>query len=866
MTAEAIIFAINSAIKLGSNAQQAYVERVREKELSLPPPRVDFEPTLMEMHGFFDQPENAIFLEENEGLRKLHEKAGKKPPKLSDDELGKYRGIYGGLRSGYEGLSADAVTALFRLDYAKKSKKGKATVLQAVAGTLVESGIDYFKLMPGLLNPDSVRGRLMHKFLGAFDGISLADNPELKKDLSNKLVPRLFGAAAESVASLSTQIAADEKVQDFIQAAALGIAEDIYQRAAQSQLDGAQEDEAVRWGQLVLRSMVQNAGHYVLASPQAFFGTNAAASQLIESSGRALLDAILDDDSGSLNLRNALSQDSLDQIARAALSVVAEHPNLVSGRAGLKEIIGGVAAAVKDDQLLFKGCLPELARIVLEQSAGRLELLWRETPSGPEHLLVVALHQVLGVLSEKPEEGPWQPLFTKSNLLGVMEELMDEVAHNPAWIMDEVRGQSVMAEVLEATFSALHALPKGERLQPQTLRQVIQLGLRVTLASPQVLDKVSWGTESEEAAILSKALELVFTYTFPPDAPPSVSRLGLMAELLEYTTDVVLRQYPDKRGLMFLHLLLSGQNGMDYAQGFQPALAKQLAEAAFAVLAQHPDLVAHDQVLQRLVADLAEAVQASGLQRAGLLPGLIGLTLEHSAGYLEMLWDVEQPQSKHLLALAAAQVLRALAQLEASGERRLQLSDPQVLEIAGLVYQAILANPRWARQEGLILRLLQAVFFALREAPEELAVTYALLRDLIGQAIAAADRQRALLAFFQVPDGAEKLLLQYALERLLDLLFRGDYTVAEDVWYLSQAPVLKIVIEHYLGYLTGTPFKEEQLQQADGQIKMALAMWKAGFSQDLGEVLDKLRYLFLNPPGMEEGQSPWLPTANKPAG
>lgn len=855
MTVDAIIFAINSAIKLGSNAQKAYINRIRDKDLLLPLLAVDFRPTLLDMYTFFDKPENSKYLNELEDLLKLHKKAGKKPPTLNEEELEAYRQFYFNLNSDTGPLSPDGLLSLLKIRQFEKNKTS-GSVLQAVAGSLVEIGVDYFKLTPGALNPGSVQGRLFQKFLGAFDGISLADNPNLKQDISNRLLPNLFSAAAESLGELSPRIAADEKVQDFIQATAKGIANDIFERAAQRELDETQKNEAVKWGQVVLRSMIHNGGNYIISSPQALFGTNQAVSQIIESSGRALLDAILDDESDSVNFRNALSQESLDQIARAALSVVAEHPQIISGNKGIKEIIAGVATAVQQEEFLEKGFLPELTRIVLEQSAGRLDLLWKETPTGPEHILVSALGQVLSALSEKQDDATWKPVLSKKSLLSIVEELVDDVAKNPAWILDEMHGKPALAEVMEATFAALRTLPKGERVNAEVFRQIIRLGLQTTLVNPRVLNKINWGTDQEETAILSKGLEIVFAFTFPKDLPPSLNRLGLMTELLEFTTGVVLRQHPDKRGLILLSLILSEQAGMDFTSGFQPETAKQLIESAFAVLAQHPNLVTHDKALQQLLGDIAETIHASGLKHPDLLPDLIRLTLDHSAGYLEMLWDVEQPETKHLLVQAAGQTLRALAQLEESGKWAPKLSHTQILEVISLVYQAVVANPKWVRQEELIFNLLKAIFAGLRKTPDDFIVTYPHIRDVIEKAIEAASKQKELLSTIKLPDGTEELLLQYALEQLFQLLFKRG-SDEETVWYLSQAPIVKVLVEHYLGYLTGTPYKEEKIKLAIGQMEMAVAMWKAGFSQDMTDILRKLRYLFLNPEGMEEGNVPW---------
>ena len=1104
LAAEAIILSINSAIKLSHNIRRAYAHSIRSKALVLPLP--DFNPNinLDTVINFFER--HPSYLNQMERLEELHEKADRGTslsPAEREEYLEYYRAFHALEQGGGPPMEMDAVDLvnLFRIRQWEKGK-APANVLQLVAGTLVEIGIDYFTQVPGALNMESAQGRVLYHFLGAFDEIDFADNPDIKKDLSfsGKLLPRLFAAGAESVASLSAEIASDEKVQAFIKATAKGIANDIYGRA--SGMGAIQRDEAVQWGQMVLRSMVSNAGQYVFQAPQSLFGTNQAVSQIIESSGLALLDAILDDDSDKIAFRKALSPDLLDQMARATLSVVAEHPNVLSGQRGIKEIISGVAAAVQQEEFLKQGFLPELTRIVLEQSAGRLELLWRETPNGAEHLLVSALSQVLSALSEKQGDASWRPMLTKTHLLGIVEELVDDVAHNPAWIIDGVRGQSALAEVLEATFSALRTLPKGERLNAEVFRWLIRHNMQTALTSHRILDKVHWGSEQEETVILTKALEMAFTFVFPQDTPPGLNRMELLTELLGYTSETILRQHPDRNGLILLDLVLfnsgidysqgfdaglanqfadaalaalasqpelaakpealrhilagvagaldsaklkqpaliprlvqlvlqntalnahlvvgaeqgqpkhllvtalaqilpslaaadgsgrwkpgitpaqvgslierlldetvrhpfwitskvnqdsllaevldtafqalsalpqqerltpetfdtliqlslraaassprvlqkvhfaddeqekgillralelvfafvyakdsdSGyrlyllsdlldyilevlmsnhpdkkgliladlilfeQNGIDYAQGFRPELANQLADSALRALAHHPELAMHDQALRHIVADVAGALQASGLQQPGLLSELIRLTLDSTAGNLDLLWDVEKTDSKHLLTLAVGQVLKAIAQPAPAGKWKPRLSNEQVLEITGLVYDTVLENPQWVREKPLLFLMLEAVFLALQGVPTTFKLPYVLLRDLIDGALEAANRQRELLVPIQTADGIKQLRLQYALEGFVVVLYHenGD---EEAAWQLSQGHIVNLLADYYLAYLSGTPAQQKDLDKAQGQIRKALELWKKDYSQSLAVILDKLGQL-----------------------
>jgi hypothetical protein len=840
LAAEAIILSINSAVRLSQNIRRAYVHSIRSKALVLPLPDFDSSINLDTVIHFFER--HPAYLNQLDRLEELHEKADR-GQSLSTEEREEYIECYRAFHAVEQGgsqpmeMNAEDFIRFFKIRQWQKGK-APANVLQLVAGTLVEIGIDYFTQVPGALNLESAQGRVLFHFLSAFDEIDFADNPDIKKDLSfsGKLVPRLFAAGAESLASLSADIASDEKVQALIKATAKGIANDIYARA--SGMGAMQRDEAVQWGQMVLRSMVSNAGNYVFQAPQSFFGTNQAVAQIIESSGLALLDAILDDDSDKIVFRKALSPELLDQMARATLAVVAEHPYVLNGQRGIREIISGVAAAVQQEDFLRQGFLPELTRIVLEQSAGRLELLWRETPTGAEHLLVSAVSQVLGALAEKPGEGAWRPALTKTHLLGIVEELVDDVAHNPSWIQDQVNGQSALGEVLDATLSALRTLPKGERLNAEVFRWLLRHNMQTALTSRRVLDKVHWGTEQEESAILSKALEMVFTFTFPQDMPPNISRFELLSQMLEYVSGTILRQHPDRNGLILLDLVLFN-NGIDYSQGFRPELANQLADAALNVLAQHPELAVRDQALRHIVSDVAGALDASGLKQPGLLPELIRLTLDSTAGRLDLLWEVDQADAKHLLVLAAGQTLKAIAAPPPQGKWKPRFSNEQIMQITGMVYDTVLENPQWVREKPLLFLMLEAVFVSLQNVPPSFKLPYLLIRDLIDASLDAANRQRELLLHIETADGVKQLRLQYALEGFVAVLYQenGD---EECAWHLSQTHVVNMLIDYYLAFLSGTPAQQQDLDDAQEQIRQAVAQWRADFSQSLAVILDKL--------------------------
>lgn len=838
--AEAVIFSINSAIKLSQNLRRAYAQSLRGRALTLPLPEFNSEVKMSTIDRFFD--DHSEYLAGLEPLKGLHDKSNSGED-LTSEEQDRYREFYFSFKALERGehsqrleMSAEDLSAFFKV---RQWDKGKApqSVLQLVAGTLVDIGIDYFSQSPGILNPESVHAKVMYHFLRAFDDIDFAEQRDFKEAFSSRLVPKLFAAAAESVAEMAPSLAGDEKVQLLIHATAKGIATDIYRRA--ETLDANGQNEAVHWGQMVLRSMVGHAGQYVVQSPHSLFGTNQGVSKIIESTGVILLDVILDDNSDQIVFKNALNTDTLDRLTRATLSVVAQHPSVLHGGRGIKEIIAGVAGAVKDKSILERGFLPELTRVVMEQSAGHLDLLWRETPTGAEHLLVSAVKQIMGALAAQTADGkPWKPALNNTQMLSIVEELVDEVVQNPAWILDEVQGKPVLAEMLDATFGAMANLPKDTRLQGDVLRSILRLNIETTLLHRSVLDKIKWGTEQEEKAILSKALEMVFDFVFPRDARPEIGRLQLLAELLEYVTQSLLRQHPDERGLILLDLILF-KGGVDFSRGFDKKLTEDILQSVSGALAAHPELLVKGALLRTIVSDLALVVQESGIRQPGLLPELIRISLENVAAHLEAVADEHAGQPKHILVLAIGQVLRAITQPSEDGRWTPKLSNEQIQEIVRMAVAAVLENPQWVRGGDRLFQLIDAVICAMERLPDFVAISYALLRDLLEIAMEAVERQGQLLNDIKTETGETIIRLRFALEELFAILAEAE-TAEELAWYLSQRHILNILLEYFLTYIVTIQASEDNLNNAITQMKAAVAMWREDTSKALEDVFGKL--------------------------
>ncbi len=791
MTADAILFAINSAIRLGRNAQRAYAISLTSRSITLPLPESDQQPNSDKAQEYFDNDDELVggaqYLTRIEELKDLHHrfKHGMGADMLTTEEDQRYIDYFVKLSSiqrrdnnveikeddNENRIDADELVALLSIRQYTFDKNKHHRPLQMVAGTLVEIGIDYFNRTPGALNDQSASGRAIKHFLHALDDIPFSDNPNLRKH-SYKILPKLFISAAETLADISTDITEDPKVQAFIQSAGKGIAEDLFQRL--DQLDPDRQEEAVQWGRLLLRSTISNAGEYVFNAPDEVFNTNKGTSKLIRSTGNILLEQILKDPNG-LNLKAGFNVDTLDRMMQSTFAVMAEHPRMFIRRPGFEQIVSGVSDALKGYSFRRPDYFPELVRLVLENTGRHLQLFWQKEgePMAPqvqnaEQLIIQAVQLILAELSQPVDDDNWRPRLSKSQLLGITEDLLDLVVTNPGWIEREVDNKPLLGAVIRATIDALARLPRDQRLSASTFQWLLEVNLRAVAANELVLQKITWADDDTEEMVLQQALSAVFAYVFHRDETTAGDRINLLVDLLDYVLEIIIQRHPDHRGLLLLDLVLFESEGVDFGGGFNRELADALVNAALSALAAHPDLITRKKVLGIVISEIASALDASSFRRSDLMIELVRLSLESLALNAELVIDADTGQPKFLLVVFMRELLLALTTKE-EGEDvwQPQLTPAETYLIIDRMTTELIANPNWLIKgpDGQVVfaEVLSAVRNALKTVPAGTKLTPDQLEQLIILAMrTVATSQVVLDKVSWGTDTEEKAILERA--------------------------------------------------------------------------------------------------------
>ncbi|MCP4002711.1 MAG: hypothetical protein GY725_00815 [bacterium] len=546
--ATAVLFAIRTGVRLGIQAQRAYVDSARGRELVLPLPNFNPVRNSASAQVFFSNRDVALL--EPARLQELAGRLGDAGPPLNQDEKQELVDFHTDAlllqwseteadRGSGPYPDRDGMLALVTVRQWERETEPHPSVAQRIAGTMIETGIDYFTNVPGAIDPGSKGGKIVTAVLRGFDDIEFSEVP------LGDLPQRMLLGALESLGEESALLSSDPKVQQLITTLTTSLVKDVEAhieaiRAAEG-ANTFKEGRVRAWAEVVFRSVVSSGGRLVVENPKEYLGVSGAGEQaLVSNVGSALLGLIVDSPEGELDA--LFSTSSLEVLADAALRTLGEHPEILvkGGNDGLRTLLGQVATELADyDRLFQTSMLPEIGRMVLDKTGENLPLLWPELANDPKkNLLLTGASTALDVLTREPAAGErWQPRFGREELLDVTEAVLDQFVENPGWLVDQAGEVNENLKVaLEAAVGVIRK--RGDqRLGTALATDILKSSVAAVATRQEFIQELPGDAQVAVAAVLDVVLDQVFRGDLDPKAAWVLTRGEVVRGLVSVALD-----------------------------------------------------------------------------------------------------------------------------------------------------------------------------------------------------------------------------------------------------------------------------------------------------------------------------------------
>ncbi|MEM9345617.1 MAG: hypothetical protein AAGB26_03255 [Planctomycetota bacterium] len=524
---ELVVFAIKAGVKLAEEARYQFVQRTKDRELVLPLPDIEHEPTVIAAILFFEEPTSEKYLTEFEGLKPLHDKATGMG--LEAEEKARYLNLYKEaftvsataasntpVELGSLSLPSDAYDALVRFKQWGMSDPNRPKLERRLIGLVVEIGIDYVASIPGTINTSGRYGQVISGFVQAINDIDFQALAETDRPLE-QLFGRLVIAALETVGEHPDLVTSDKNLKELIGIAAKGLSLDVSEKVKEASTTSAKAN-LEDWAELVFRSLISSAGRKVLSEPAKFLGVEEEPQgKLITNVGNAVVDLLIKNN--ELDIKRVFGREGLNTLIDAALETVAEHPELITDDKdkGINGLVASIAKELaKHEDLLTPDVLPEVSRMLLEQTGKHLDEIFPGLDPD-QHLLLTATGKTLELLGRPVPTGSnlkWKLSFSKDDALVVLETVIDEMAANPAWLVEAA--EDIDKNLAAALDAALGVIRKrgNKRLSSEIAAQVLTASVKAVALRQEFLNEVA-----DAKPLVASVIDVVFSQLFKASLP-----------------------------------------------------------------------------------------------------------------------------------------------------------------------------------------------------------------------------------------------------------------------------------------------------------------------------------------------------------
>jgi hypothetical protein len=516
--AEIIVFGIQAGVRLYGQSRQAYVEKTRERDFVMPLPGLSHDPTVTRAFAYFkDNIQGKRYVAGSIRLTELHEMARAGAQAFENNhpvEAQEYVELYKFYCLGDEGKLVEdkfLISEVIALNTVAQWSRGETlhpTAIRRIAGTITEIGIDFFTSGPGAAR---LAGKSPTKLL-LTDVLRALDDHSFVSEGLEGAIEKVFIATLDAIEENPAIVSGDPKMQKFVSGVARGVVEDIQKRIdnlpENQRLFAADRlDEVAR---AVFRSVVRNGADTVIENPETFLGTRAGGEPAMASKlGKIILDAVLPEGSTGVDLTAMATGENLDKLVKGTLAILTEHPDLMGiDTPGIEKIVQEITRELSSmTEKIGLDLFPDVARLVLEKTAANLELFW--TPDDQEqNLAVKAVKSFLSELAREPETGKWKPSLSKSQVLNIVEAVLDDLADNPSLVSRVVTGKPAIEAAVAAILSgfAEHEL---DNFSSAAAAKIAVRGLKAATERWEMLEFLPGG-ETTATLALTSVIETVF--------------------------------------------------------------------------------------------------------------------------------------------------------------------------------------------------------------------------------------------------------------------------------------------------------------------------------------------------------------------
>lgn len=476
-----IIFAIESAVRLGQKLNDILVDETIERPLVLPVGTLYADIDALDASDFFDREENRHLVEE-----------GGPYFGFQRDELAKaYRSLIAidERLGGSGGTLVDAKALVAGLHQFEQYKKGFGAnrPAQRILGTLVEIGIDYFSVNPDALGRGSSSRRVLECFIRRLDDI------EFSEGTPREIIGDVLLAALRTLDEHVTLVDDDKRLQVLLGGITKALVEEVEEGLSETE-KMRREDVIKRIGSSILRGGI---GAFTENS-DLFLPHDLTARALVQSTLQQLLVGIRDRD-------DIFTNESIELVFKSALRAVGENSGLLADEKILQELISStveVLASREGKEAFSEETASAILKEALDVTAENIETLIK-----PDHPRKQLLAKTVGAIAEGLSarlagDGSVRALLSKRQLVELTSIIFQEVARNPEQLLGDGLGENrktALAQIIGSVARALGDDP-SRLVNGTSYLELLQVALKVGMLNADKL--LDLDTEDPEVNLL----------------------------------------------------------------------------------------------------------------------------------------------------------------------------------------------------------------------------------------------------------------------------------------------------------------------------------------------------------------------------